>query len=197
MTKKTTLLFDLGGVIVPWVGIEALMQKADLGRGSIIKMLAESDIFNAYETGQCGDEEFASEMIALFDYDLTHSEFYALWNSWVKPPFQNTLATLEKLKETYTLACLSNTNALHWAHLETMFPLNTVFDFSFASHLIHVAKPDPQSYLLPLEIMKVDPENVVFFDDTLENIESSRAIGITSHLIDRTKGVLSTLCKTL
>lgn len=191
--KKDILLFDLGGVIVPWVGLDALAEKNNLSRDAVIDRFARSDIAHAYETGQCDDDTFLREMLSLFEMSLEPHEFAQLWNSWVHPPYPGILAALQVLKGSYTIACLSNTNALHWAHLNQMFRTEELFDFDFASHLIHAAKPDPQSYLIPLEQMQAEASEVTFFDDTLDNVEAARALGISSHLVDRSQGVLPLL----
>ncbi len=181
---------------MPWVGLEALADIRDLSSEDVLARLAGSEIFQSYEIGQCADAPFLNEMIQLFDISVLPREFAEQWNSWVRPPFPQALLALEQLKETYTVACLSNTNDLHWIHLNKMFRTDEVFDFNFASHKIHAAKPDPRSYKIPLEIMQVPAETVTFFDDTFVNVEAARAIGMTAHHVDRKKGVLP-LLKTL
>lgn len=191
--NKDVLLFDLGGVIVPWVGIENLMERQGASRETIVGIFAQSKTFNAYEAGQCDDLTFTREMTELFDMDMTPEAFAALWNSWVHPPFPDTLETLKALKETYTLACLSNTNALHWAHLNEIVRLGSVFDYCFASHIMGVAKPAPRSFQIPLEKMDVPASKVLYFDDTMINVEAAREQGLETHHVDRRKGVLPVL----
>lgn len=191
--KKDVLLFDLGGVIVPWVGIESLMERQGVSRGTIVEMFAQSETFNAYEAGQCDDLTFSREMVELFDMDMPADAFGALWNSWVHLPFPNTLETLKTLRQNYTLACLSNTNALHWAHLNEIIQLDEIFDYCFASHIMGVAKPAPRSFQIPLEKMDVSTSNVVYFDDTMLNVEAARKQGLETYHVDRRKGVLPIL----
>jgi putative hydrolase of the HAD superfamily len=193
MTHSTHLLFDLGGVIVPWVGVETLMDLTGLTRDDVTARMVGSDIFNAYEIGACDDATFCAEMVSLFDLDMAPADFPALWNSWVHAPFPGTLAALETLKATYTIACLSNTNALHWAHLQSLIDPYDSFHHAFASQLIQAAKPNPQSYRIPLSIMGVSAESVHFFDDTLVNVEAARAVGMQATHVDRKVGVLPTL----
>jgi len=197
MAKKTTLLFDLGGVIVPWIGLECLAERRETTRENIIETLSKSEAFNAYEAGKCNDSEFCTEMIKLFEYDISPEAFALIWNSWVRPPFPGVVSALQHLKRDYTLACLSNTNVLHWTHLKTMLDLEGVFDHCFASHLIGVAKPAPESYFIPLKSMGVNANDIVFFDDTKENVNAARKLGITSYLVDHKQGVIPTLRKFL
>lgn len=193
--KKDVLLFDLGGVVVPWVGLEALARMQDTSRDVIVEKLAQMNIFNAYEIGECDNEEFLTALIDLFDMTISIDECAKLWNSWVLPPYIGVLKAIEVLKSKYTVACLSNTNDLHWEHLNKMFKTNELFDFDFASHEIKAAKPSALSYEIPLGVMGVEASCVTFFDDTLINVEAARNIGMVAYQVDRRVGVLPLLQK--
>jgi putative hydrolase of the HAD superfamily len=193
MEPPKVLLFDLGGVIVRWVGFEELAHMTGQSRDKVGAQFAASPIFQAYETGRCGDDIFADTLIAEFDLDVTREEAKTLWNSWVQETYSGTKMMLTELRKSYKVACLSNTNALHWKHLETHIRIKDYFDYSYASHLIHVAKPEPESYLIPIKEMDVHPSEIWFFDDTLINIQAARDIGMKAHHVDRTVGVIPTL----
>ena len=189
--KPKILMFDLGGVINPWVGIEALMSCSGLTREGVADRFATSEFGGAFERGQASEAEFIAEFEAM--WDLPDTDKIALWNSWVLPPYPGTLKALADLKTGFTTACLSNTNALHWAHLKTMYDLNEAFHHPFASHLLHEAKPDASCYLKALELMNCAAEDVWFFDDTEANIQAAQALGITAFHVDRAVGVLPML----
>lgn len=191
--KPKVLLFDLGGVIVRWVGIEALMARLDLSREDVLVRFESSDIFNAYEQGRCDEDQFIPELKRLFELDMSNAETAKLWQSWVEPTYKGTKVALTKLRESYVIACLSNTNALHWSHLQTHINTDEYFDYAFASQLIKAAKPAPESYLIPVEKMDVKPSDIWFFDDTLANIEAAQHVGMTAFHVDREVGVLPTL----
>ena len=186
-------MFDLGGVIVRWVGINALAQLTGLTREAVIKRFSASDIFSAYEIGQCSDDVFAQELIAQFELAVSLSEAKAMWNSWVQESYVGTKDMLSQLRKHYTLACLSNTNALHWQHLPTHINIEDYFDHSYASHLINVAKPNAESYLIPIQDMGVSPSYIWFFDDTLANVEVAKSVGMMAYHVDRDVGVIPTL----
>ena len=189
--RPKILLFDLGGVIVPWVGLEALADMNNITRDEVAVRFNESEVFSAFERGQASEAEFLTELQRVFT--LAETDIAALWNSWVLPPYSGTLEALADLKTRYTTACLSNTNSLHWTHLNTMFNIENTFDYAFASHIINEAKPDSLSYKKPIEIMGCKIEDVWFFDDTKANIDGARAVGLTAFHVDRTAGVLPLL----
>lgn len=190
-TLPKILLFDLGGVIVPWVGMEALAELNNLTRPQVSDRFDDSDLFRKFERGHATEAEFTAELSRIFT--LPDTDIPALWNSWVHPPYPGTLDALSDLKTRFTVGCLSNTNPLHWAHLNTMFSTDEMFHHPFASHEIGEAKPDAACYTKPLEIMGVTPEDVWFFDDTEANVEAARAVGIRTFHVDRAVGVLPIL----
>ena len=189
--KPKALLFDLGGVIVPWVGMEALAAYNNITRAEVSDRFDASDVFREFEREQASEADFITELSRLFD--LPDTDIAALWNSWVHAPYPGTLEVLAELKTRFTTACLSNTNSLHWAHLNKMFSTDETFHYAFASHQILEAKPDAASYLKPVEIMGCQIEDIWFFDDTQANIDGARAVGLTSFQVDRAVGVLPLL----
>ena len=191
--KKNILLFDLGGVVVPWVGIDELAKLTQSTRDDVNDRLASSEVFHAYERGLCSDEAFLNDIVSLFNLDMKSSEFAALWKSWVWTPYPGVVEALKTLRQNYTLATLTNNNALHWARVNSLIDIDSLFDFVFASHLIHAAKPDEESFLIPLKAMETTAEKVIFFDDTLENLVTAERLGIESHHVDRNQGVMPNL----
>jgi len=109
--KPEILLFDLGGVIVPWVGIEALAEFNNISREEVSDRFARNEIFRDFERGQASEADFLKELPRVFD--LPGGDVAGLWNSWVHAPFPGLLSALSSLKSKFTLGCLSNTNSLH------------------------------------------------------------------------------------
>jgi HAD superfamily hydrolase (TIGR01509 family) len=57
-----------------------------------------------------------------------------------------------------------------------------LFDVVFCSGDEGVAKPDPAAFVATLERLGVERGSAVFIDDTPENVEAARALGIPSIL---------------
>jgi len=188
--SPTVLLFDLGGVIVPWVGIDAISRLTGLNNAQVSQKFETSDILYAYQIGGCSDAEFCEEMLKVFGFNMSLSEVETAWRSWVYQPFKDTLETLAKLRPQYTLGCLSNTNALHW---KDMAFLEDVLDYPMASHILKQVKPDREIYKTAHDVLGVSAENIWFFDDTLANVKAAQAYGFTAFHVDKTKGVLPNL----
>jgi len=100
------LLSDLGGVIVPWVGLIELSHITGKCEAEIKAVMGASAFFGAFETGQIGIDEFAPRFIkALLGLDNAPENFAALWNSWVLPPYKGTREAMLKLGQKYKVAC--------------------------------------------------------------------------------------------
>ena len=193
MEKPKVLLFDLGGVIVRWVGLDAVGEITGLSREAVSDRFAASKVFRDYETGRCDDDSFAKALITEFKLEMSLPAAKRLWNSWVQDCYAGTKEMLSTLRKDYSIACLSNTKALHWGHLQTHINIDKYLDYSFASHLIKAAKPKPESYQICIEKMGVNPSDIWFFDDTLMNIDAAASLGMKAFHVDRNVGVIPTL----
>ncbi len=193
LNQPKVLLFDLGGVIVPWVGIIELSRLTGQSEAEILAIAADMPIFSAYEIGDCTTAEFLEHAPKPFGLDVSQKDFAALWNKWVRPPYPGTREALLDLKVNYHLACLSNTNQSHWDYVTAQHNILDVFDHAYASHLIKAAKPHPSAWEIVLEDMSVNSKDVWFFDDTQANIQAAQKLGIKSFIVNRDIGVLPLL----
>ena len=77
----------------------------------------------------------------------------------------------------------SNTFAPHWEYVHAMpsRPLSH-FDALYASHLMHLAKPDAAFWKHICSAEGCSPEETVFIDDLEENCRGAESIGINAFL---------------
>jgi len=87
------------------------------------------------------------------------------------------LELLDKVYGRYKLALLSNWPAglKQWLN---DWRISHFFNVIFCSGDEGLAKPDPAVYRITLERIGSRPEEAVFIDDALENVEASRAVGM-------------------
>lgn len=85
---------------------------------------------------------------------------------------------IRKLKPNYTTALLSNawTNARHV--LTESKPCIDAFHVAVFSCEVGLAKPDPAIYNLVLRLCSTEPDEAIFVDDFIENIEAANSLGI-------------------
>ena len=191
------LLFDLGGVLVEWDGIEPLMK---LSRGRLTRDMArrfwlESPWARKFETGQCTPREFALGVIEELKLSLSPDEFIQQFISWDRGPLPGALDLLERLRPNFQLVCLSNNNELHWPILREKASIDKKFDYCFISFEIGVMKPEEEAFLYVIKKVGRAPEEFLFFDDNPECIETALKIGMSAFCVQGITGVESVLRK--
>lgn len=84
----------------------------------------------------------------------------------------------------YTIGLLSNGD--HHFFEEHIFPerpdFKELFDSMIISSVVHMVKPDPAIYKYALKDIGATPEETIFIDDSLQNIEAAIALGIAGIL---------------
>lgn len=86
------------------------------------------------------------------------------------------LALLKRLRPVYKLAIISNASSR--AAMERKFRLSRLVDLLVFDDEEGVSKPGACIYLLTLERLAVRPEEAIFVDDKIENVEAARHLGM-------------------
>lgn len=77
----------------------------------------------------------------------------------------------------FTLASLElSLSAMH---------LMDLIDIAYTAISLGVSKPHPKAYLAVINALKVTPQECLFFDDEIENVEGAKAIGMHAYLVKR------------
>jgi glucose-1-phosphatase len=175
------ILFDLGGVLVDWDGTTPLVELSHgrLSAEQARRCWLQSPWVRRLETGQCEPLEFARGMLdeLKLDASLAPEGFLAAFRSWDKGPFPGAGKILRQLQPRYTLACLSNNNALHWSNP----PLQSLlkhFRHSFVSFEIGLMKPDRAAFEYAVRAIGLPPEVILFLDDNIECVRAARGLGL-------------------
>jgi putative hydrolase of the HAD superfamily len=170
------LLFDLGGVLVESKGREVLRALLPrLGEREVMKRWLASPAVDRFERGLSDPHAFARQFIAEWKLALSEDQFIESFAGWVTGFFDGAEALLRALRHTHRVACLSNTNSLHWARLPQ---LPQLFDECFASHRTGLMKPERAAYEHALRTLAAAPGEVLFFDDLAPNVAAARAVGM-------------------
>jgi HAD superfamily hydrolase (TIGR01509 family) len=193
--KPELILFDLGGVLVEVASraeIHAWMP-TPLDLSQWTERWPAEHVFEAFEMGLLTEAEFGERFITEFPLTTTPDVFLAAFDSWVRGILPGTLDLLAELRDSFRLAALSNTNALHWKRLDTELGIPALFERVFTSYELGLRKPDPAIYYRTLSALGVEPGQVLFFDDNAANIATGRDLGMQAHRVDRPEGVRATL----
>ena len=83
---------------------------------------------------------------------------------------------------------VSNLPAEKWEPLKAMYPYLHYLDEAVISGEEKVIKPDPEIYEITIKRIATPPQETVFIDDRLDNIEAAEAFGfLTIHFTDERK----------
>lgn len=176
------LIFDLGGVVVdfdPEAAWFAYAQRAPDKEQAIRDLVADPEGPRArLSEGRISADEYFAEVDRVLEMQVDKGEHRAIDVSILLGERSEMVKVLEALKGQVRLACFSNTHGLHWDHMLANYRCMDLFEVQMASHLVWVRKPAARAFELACERLEAAPEDCVFIDDSIENVEAARHIGM-------------------
>jgi HAD superfamily hydrolase (TIGR01509 family) len=175
------VVFDIGNVLVRWnprylfrktMKDEARMERF-LATALAMDFVALTDIVADFSKAIAerakAFPEFAREL-HLFD---------ERWVETLGGPIEENVALLRRLKAAgRPVYALSNFATVKFAITRQMFDFLNEFDHAVISGHVGVVKPDRRIFEILFERVGRPPEQLVFVDDSLKNIEAARALGM-------------------
>jgi HAD superfamily hydrolase (TIGR01509 family) len=181
-TNIDCVIFDLGGVLIELDGPPVSSQNSDLTEPEIWRRWLYSTAVRDFESGKCTALEFAEALVLEFKLEQTPEAFLDDFDQWPKGVFVGAEALLANLKPRTQLACLSNTNQLHWDRFGQTHHLLEHFDQVFASFLTGYLKPDKSAFEHTISGLDMAPSRLLFLDDNAVNVDAARNSGMQAEL---------------
>lgn len=189
------IIFDLGGVLL---NIDyQLTEKAfiDLGItnfGQIYSQLQQTPLFDRFETGKIGREEFIATLKNASQVPVTDRQIEDAWNAMLLNYPIRRLQILQQLRNYYDLYLLSNTNEIHEQAFTGILERNhgmpglgVFFDKVYLSHRIGLRKPNKEVFDFVLSQNNLDPAATLFIDDSPQHIEGAKLAGIQTIWLEK------------
>lgn len=176
------VVFDLGGVLIELDGPPISAGENSLNEAEIWQQWLRSAAVRKFESGQCDRAVFAKALIDELKLNQTPDELLKYFEMWPKGVFSGAEHLLSTLRKRVRLACLSNTNELHWQRFGEKDGLFDHFDQIFASFQTGHMKPDSVAFEHAILELDVKPQQILFLDDNSTNVESARASGMQAKL---------------
>lgn len=196
-TPVRLVCFDLGGVLVRLArGWEDACCRAEveLSHVSTDDWARHHDLMIRYETGEIDEAGYISAAPGAVGGGVDAGAILRVFDAWLLGMYPGAAELIDELKSAgLKTACLSNTNARHWATLtrhDAYRPLGRL-DYRLASHELRVMKPAELAYRRAEEATGFHGEQVLFFDDKPENVAAARVAQWNAELIDRADGAVS------
>lgn len=182
--------FDLGGVIVRIC--RSWAQACNVLGYEVHEAVAHPDrirqrraVWGEHQTGRMPDDEFWRKLAQATGDLYAPEQARAVHAAWLLGEYDGVVDLIGELNATGCIetACLSNTDPHHW---ETMSGYASVRSMRhrFASHLLGLAKPDRAIFEAFEAQTGCRGREIVFFEDSPENVEAARAAGWHAELVD-------------
>jgi putative hydrolase of the HAD superfamily len=185
-----TLLFDFGDVFINLDKRGAMKNALDLfGLETFEDDMIATNI--QYEIGKISTSEFITFYKSKFP-NLSHTTIVDTWNSIIKdfPKYRlDFIAALAQKKE-FKLILLSNTNDMHIDFIKQNVLFYDVFknyfDAFYLSQEMGLRKPNTDIFEFVLKENNLIASECLFIDDTKDNTDTAKLIGLHIWNIDET-----------
>ena len=185
------IIFDLAGVLLNLNlerDTEALLS---VGLPDFEGCIANREIhgpISRYLYGLSDKAEFLKAIRPFCFPEATDEEILASMDAVLDDIPSSRLAALVELRKHYKVYLLSNLYETAWDLTQQLirnegYTVEQCFDEAFISYKMHVAKPNPLIYQKVFEATSIQPEETMYFDDSRDNIEAARKLGIVSCLV--------------
>jgi putative hydrolase of the HAD superfamily len=177
------VIFDWGGVMEELPSeddVAAWERRLGLGSGVLPDVLW-GKTWRRLSVGAISDEEYADDVANRLGLPGRDEALSFLQVFYTRDRLNDAIVRAARsLRERYKVALLSNAFP---GQVETILKhhdldIHAEFDVYVNSALVGVSKPDPRIYQIALERLDVEPDQAVFLDDMVRNVDSARELGI-------------------
>ena len=187
------IIFDLGGVLLnidPKKTIEAFGQ---LGMEQLIGdkgLTYDHDVFYLMEQGKITPEEFRNGVRELLTGEVTDDQIDTAWTAMLLDFPKVRVELVQKLRNEFNIYLFSNTNAIHVLKYQDIFrkqhgfEVSSLFEKDFHSNEIGFRKPSSDSFQEIIRLSGINPEESLFVDDSLLNVEGAIACGLKGYWLE-------------
>lgn len=194
MQKIEAVIFDLGGVILDIdynLTRKAFEKLGVIHFNEMYSQVSADKLFRGLETGKIKESNFYSEFNGCTGFSLTPKQISKAWNAMLLTFREDSLLFLNDIKSSYRLFLLSNTNEIHYNMFKKIYhakprpiAFEDFFEKAYYSFKIGMRKPDNEIYEHVLEKNNLTPRTTMFIDDSVQNINAAKNIGMQTILLE-------------
>jgi 2-haloacid dehalogenase len=183
MKKIDTIIFDLGGVLIDW-NPEYVFLDVFNGNREKMKWFFDNICTSDWNENQDAGYPMAKateELVLIFpEYETEIRMFYGRWVEMLGDAISGTVDILKYFIDSsdYKVVALTNWSAETFPIALERFEFLHWFEGIIVSGEENTRKPFDKIYNLTLERFNIKPENAIFIDDNLRNIEAANNLRI-------------------
>ena len=195
------IVLDLGGVVLG-INFRQVFSHWAAAAGVEERIFYDhwrlDDAYRQHKIGAIDFHRYTQHMTEQLGVELSQEAWRVGWNALWTEPHHRVVGLFPAIKRRYGLFAFSNTNATHAVSFRHRYADALAgFDQLFLSHEIGARKPDPQSFLDVCERIQVAPHQVLFLDDSQENVSGARSVGLIAQHTRSEQEVVQALRDTL
>ena len=180
------ILFDLGNVILPFSHFQIAEKLARFSRDKAFQdpkrifshlFDLQEGMTNRFDEGTVSPAEFFQSLKESFHLSLSFKAFVPIWND-IFTENREVSQIILSLKGKKRLGLLSNTDILHFQYILSKFPILRVFEKWILSYEVGFKKPAVEIFRRAMDWASVEPDKILFIDDTRGHVEMANSLGI-------------------
>lgn len=176
-----SIIFDVGGVLIRThnrSGRVALERQYQLEEWQSDTLVFTGQTGTRAQLGEISDDALWATIAT--DLNLSPAELASFQEQfWSGDRLDEGLVHyIRQLRPNYKTAIISNATDALRRRLNEEYPIADAFDLIVCSAEEGIMKPDPRIYELALTRLGCHPEESVFVDDALPNVQAARALGM-------------------
>ena len=191
MAEIKNIILDLAGVVMNLNlerDTEALAAAGLPDYMTCLRNAPLKKVLDAYLNGMITAEEFIPQIRPFCKSEATREEIHWAMDAVLDEVPVSRLELIAGLKQRYRVYLLSNIYDSAWQHATREvekhgYRWSDCFDRLFLSYEMKLAKPDPQIFEEVFRVTGIVPQETIYFDDTRENIEVGRSLGLHACLV--------------
>lgn len=177
-------MFDLGGVVFD-IDFESAFScwanYAGVAVESIQSRYRMDATYAQHERGEIEAAEYFAALRLSLDIEISDQQFADGWNAIFKQEFAGAFELFQSLASRLPIYAFSNSNVMHrqlWArkYADTL----ALFRDVFVSCDLGLRKPEAAAFRRVTACIGAEAQNILFFDDTRENVDGARDIGMSA-----------------
>jgi glucose-1-phosphatase len=174
----SVVVFDMGGVLFEFQGDRLISESSRRNRRWRSEEVQRIwvPLVHRFETGGCGEDEFAADVVRTYDLRLSSQAFLRAFRAAAVGYFAGALDLVREVARRHRIVSLSNTNSVQWP--EVLAGLGEVdpFHAHYPSHVFGFHKPDPRAYQAVASAHDAEAR-FFFLDDRADNVAAASRLG--------------------
>tara|TARA_Y100000590_G_scaffold461033_1_gene621709 strand:- start:1102 stop:1752 length:651 start_codon:yes stop_codon:yes gene_type:complete len=173
------ILFDMDGVVVDSEKLYSQSENKLLNQYGV--KFSDADWL---QIKGCTEKQFYDLIYSKFDISISRNQLMIKGREFLKEIFTQKLNYMNGflklhtiIKKKYKLALVTSTGKELVQHINQILSIENKFDLIITSHDTDLHKPNPKPYLMAMENFKLNANQCIVIEDSIQGIKAGQAAG--------------------